>query len=110
MERGRPDLTVYTFEVPEGQDMPYPDAELWTLDFQEADKFASDRGYMLMAMEWGEDVPVLEADYTPRPACAICGEEIEQNPASKLWRHLGDYDHEEFADHEPAIPAEVRES
>lgn len=65
MQRGIPDITVYTFEVPQGQEMTYPDAELWTLSYAEADAFAADRGYLLMGQDWGDDEPELIEDYAP---------------------------------------------
>jgi hypothetical protein len=68
MERGKPDQTVYTFEVPEGKAMTYPDDELWTRDYREADAYAREHGYMLIANEYEFEDSTLEADYTPDAA------------------------------------------
>jgi hypothetical protein len=67
MERGQPDLTVYTFAVPEGQRMKYPDAELWTLDFREADAYAAEHGYLLVGADLTMRDGVVEADYATSP-------------------------------------------
>jgi hypothetical protein len=75
MERGKPDLRVYTFEVPSdsGRDLDYPDSELWTLDYQEADAYAQKKGYLLIANEYEwQDSELLE-DYTPAITCRYCG-------------------------------------
>jgi hypothetical protein len=82
MERGTPDQTVYTFEVADGQTLQYPDGELWTRNYQEADSHARKMGYMLIAnnYEW-EDTELVE-DYTPAPpspACASCGIDVSES-------------------------------
>jgi len=69
MERGVPDLTVYTFEVPDGQHMAYPDNELWTLDFGEADAYAQEKGYLLIGADLSMRDGVVEADYATEPEC-----------------------------------------
>ena len=65
MNRGIPDLTVYTFEAAEGKWLPYPDDELWSLDFREADSYAQKHHYKLIAhdLELPSD-SIIEADYT----------------------------------------------
>jgi hypothetical protein len=106
MERGIPMITVYTFEVPQGQEMHYPDAELWTLDFREADAFAQKNKYLLMGMEWGEDAPVLEADYTPKPPkpeCRYCGIGVEKQDTG-IWEdtsYVPSSDHARYCDESP---------
>ena len=80
MERGKPDMTVYTFEVPadSGRAMDYPDEELWTLDYKEADAYAREKGYLLIENEYEwQDSSMLE-DYTPKPDCQWCGLPVEQ--------------------------------
>ena len=78
MERGKPDLTVYTFELPDGKIMAYPDAELWTLDYPEADAYAREKGYQLIANEYEwQDSELLE-DYAPATECRFCGIVIVQ--------------------------------
>lgn len=101
MERGIPDITVYTFEVRDGREMHYPDAELWTLDYAEADAFAADKGYLLMGMDWGDDAPELIEDYTPAPQCAICGGKLERNMVDEGYVHADDADDT----HDPALSA-----
>jgi hypothetical protein len=75
MERGKPDFTVYTFEIAEGssRSMDYPDDELWTEDYQEASAYAQEKGYQLIEhqFEW-QDSNLFE-DYTPTPDCQYCG-------------------------------------
>ena len=84
MERGTPDQTVYTFEVPEGRIMRYPDAELWTRDYNEADAYAREMGYMLIANEYEFEDSGLVEDYTPKIRCAHCDDLIDLEDAG-LW-------------------------
>lgn len=72
MERGKPDLTVYAFEVHQGQRMQYPDNELWTLDYAEADAYAREKGYMLIGYSFEFEDSELIEDYTPKPECNHC--------------------------------------
>jgi hypothetical protein len=65
MERGRPDMTVYTFEAGPGVELQYPDAELWTRDHEEARRYAQERGYQLIANEYVFNDSELLEDYTP---------------------------------------------
>lgn len=102
MQRGIPDITIYTFEVAEGREMPYPDAELWTLDYAEADALAEEKGYLLMGQDWGEDEPGLVHDYTPRPVCVICGVSVEKTGDG--YGHLEDYG-DLFEVHNPVLSA-----
>jgi hypothetical protein len=71
MERGKPDVTVYTLELPQhlGRTMSYPDGELWSYDEAEASAYAREKGYQLIAntYEWAdselvEDFSVPEED------------------------------------------------
>jgi hypothetical protein len=86
MERGKPDLTVYTFEVPEGSSrtMDYPAAELWTLDYQEAQAYAQEKGYQLIEnqYEW-QDSNLLE-DCTPVRDCQYCGLPVKERDGG-IW-------------------------
>ena len=79
MERGVPDLTVYTFEVPDGQHMAYPDNELWTLDFNETDAYAREKGYQLIGWDLEMDDSDLIEDYTPQPECFYCGLKLNES-------------------------------
>lgn len=56
MNRGKPDQSVFTFELPNKGTMPYPDAELWTRNYVEARSFAEKRGYLLIenTYEWAD--------------------------------------------------------
>lgn len=72
MERGKPDQTVYTFEVPKGGTMAYPDSELWTRDYNEADQYAQAHGYLLIASEYEFEDSNLVEDYATE-TCDECG-------------------------------------
>ena len=72
MERGEPDLTVYTFEVSGNRTMDYPDNELWTLDYQEARAYAQEKGYQLIENEYEWQESGLLEDYTPEVRCQYC--------------------------------------
>jgi len=80
MERGIPNLTVYTFEAAPGRELRYPDAELWTTDETEARTYAQEHGYLLMVSDYteGDDGPELVEDFTPETRCRFCGVTIEQ--------------------------------
>ena len=92
MERGKPDMTVYTFEVPADSDrvMDYPDEELWTMDYREADAYAREKGYLLIENEYvWEDSNLLE-DYTPAPDCQYCGLPVIRQDTG-LWEDTDGY-------------------
>jgi hypothetical protein len=78
MERGKPDQTVYTFEAGPGVTMNYPDAELWTRDYQEARKYASDHGYRVIGNDYEFEDSELVDDFTPAIECQHCGLPVEQ--------------------------------
>jgi hypothetical protein len=66
MERGQlPQITVYTFEVPEGEVIPYPDGERYTLDHGEATEFAAGNGYLLIENTYEYQDSGLLEDHTP---------------------------------------------
>lgn len=94
-----PDLTVYMFTVPEGKEMSYPDAELWTLNYEEADAFAAKKGYQLVCHDLIMEEGGMIADYT---ACVICGVLIEKTGGG--WGHIEDYG-DEFEVHNAALSA-----
>lgn len=88
MERGNPNVTVYTFEAGPGGGLQYPDAELWTLDYDEARRYAQQRNYQLIANEYTfEDSELLE-DYSPETRCQTCGELIDLEDAG-IWAISG---------------------
>lgn len=91
MERGQPDLTVYTFEVPRDSKrvMDYPDAELWTMDLSEAQAYAQKNGYQLIGNDYVWEDSELVEDYTPEPDCEHCGLPVRERGG--LWEDP-DYD------------------
>lgn len=67
MKRGIPNITVYMFEAAPGRELNYPDAELWTLDEDEARTYAKKNGYQLVGSDCQREETELIEDYTPRP-------------------------------------------
>lgn len=67
MERGIPNITVYSFAAAPGRSLNYPDAELWTLDENEARAYAEKNGYQLIGSDCKPDEEELIEDFTPRP-------------------------------------------
>lgn len=55
MHRGKPEVMIYTLALPEGQYLQYPDAELWTLDEDEARSYAKEKGYQLIGTPYVAD-------------------------------------------------------
>ena len=95
MERGQPDQTVYTFEAGPGVEMAYPDAELWTRDYQEARKYAQEHGYRVIANEYEFEDSELIDDFTPQIECSFCGLVIRKQAD-------GSWEDEDYPEGDPA--------
>ena len=101
MQRGQPDQTIYTFELPDGRTMSYPDDEMWTRDYREADDYAREHGYQLIENSYEFEDSSLLADYVPPEECAHCGLPIEQEDTG-IWQ---DPDYEEADDRHYCDPS-----
>ena len=103
MERGRPDITVYTFEAGPGVTLAYPDDELWTRDYAEAVRYAQERGYQVIGNEYAWEDSELVDDFTPAIECQHCGEVIERDTDTGIWENPAceDADNRRYCDESP---------